>query len=389
VSRRTLAELERHAELMEMLSQVSRVALEEDEDLPRVLHRIVFYISARMPVGVAGILLLDESGRNFVLEVTEGALALEPLGEGDTWPIDRGVVGRCVRTGAAQLITDPESDPDYLIGNPLVRSEYIVPIRIRERTIGVLNLESAEPDTFTPAVCRIFDQLALQIAGAVHVSRVNQRLAAANRELERLSQRDGLTGLPNRRTFDRALAEAWHGARELARPLAVLVADLDHFKALNDAWGHLHGDLCLRQVAGELQRQVSGEGDLVARFGGEEFAVLLPGRDLRSARQLAERLRRGIAGLHLLGAAGRQVTLSIGVASVRPHGGDPAELVASADRALYRAKHAGRDRVETERARVASPAEATEGTPRAPGAAPSKASRARRPAGARPSRRSR
>ena len=345
---RSVAELARHAELMEMLSQVSRVAL-EDEDLPRVLQRIVDYIAERLPVGVASILLLDAGGHWFVTEVSGGALALEPLGEGDVWPADRGVVGRCARTGMPQLITDVTADPDYLVGNPLVRSEYIVPIRIRERVLGVLNLESTEVETFNPAACRIFDQLALQIAGAVHVSGVNQRLAEANRELERLSQRDGLTGLPNRRTFDTALAEAWARAIEARQPVAVLLADLDHFKALNDAWGHLHGDLCLREVAAELQRQCSSAGELVARFGGEEFAVLLDGRDARTAGRIAERLRLAVAELRLLGAAGRQVTASIGAASLVPRGGDPASLVSLADQALYRAKDAGRNRVEVHR----------------------------------------
>ncbi len=335
---------------MEMLSQVSRVAL-EDEELPRVLQRIVGYIAERLPVGVASILLLDESGDRFVTEVFGGELELEPLGPGEDWPATRGVVGRCVRTGQPQLITDVRADPDYLVGNPLVRSEYIVPIRVRDRLLGVLNLESTTSDTFSPTACRIFDQLALQIAGAIHVSRVNQSLAAANRELENLSQRDGLTGLPNRRTFDRALDEAWRVAAAERSSLAVVLADLDHFKALNDAWGHLHGDECLRRAAGCLAETARGRGDaLVARFGGEEFAVLLPGATQAAARALAEAMRRAVADLRLLGAAGRQVTVSLGVAAGRPRGGQPAELVADADRALYRAKAAGRDRVEVAKA---------------------------------------
>ena len=125
------------------------------------------------------------------------------------WPVEVGAAGRCARTGEVQLIADVAHDPDYVPGNDTVQSEYIVPIRHRVRLHGVLNLESTQADFFTPEVRAMFDAVALQIAGTIHLARVVRELELANRKLERLSMSDGLTGIANRRCFDLRLTEEW------------------------------------------------------------------------------------------------------------------------------------------------------------------------------------
>ncbi|HEX8169902.1 MAG TPA: diguanylate cyclase [Thermoanaerobaculia bacterium] len=166
-------------------------------------------------------------------------------------------------------------------------------------------------------------------------------LEQANARLETLSLEDELTGIANRRFFDRALVDEWNRARRRDQPLALVLLDLDYFKDLNDRLGHQAGDDCLRRVGAFLAETIRRSGEVVARYGGEEFAILLPGVDTAGATQVAENLRSGIERL------GRRITASCGVAAITPSPeGSPDQLVAAADRALYAAKHSGRNCVK-------------------------------------------
>ncbi len=181
-------------------------------------------------------------------------------------------------------------------------------------------------------------------------ARVRTHLALKQRTdaLLRLATLDGLTGIANRRAFDGALAqETLRLAQGGAGPLSLVLADVDHFKRFNDFYGHQAGDDCLRAVAGALSSGLRHGGEVAARFGGEEFAILLPGHDPSAALRAAERLRRTVAGLSLPHAArpdGDLVTISAGAATLAEPG-DSAALIAAADQALYRAKSSGRNRV--------------------------------------------
>jgi diguanylate cyclase (GGDEF)-like protein len=329
-----------------ILAQVSREAL-QGEGLEDVLQRICDCLVRSLPVAIASIILLDEEGREFVQEVWAGELDLSPPALATGWPVTMGAAGRCARLGVPQLIVDVASDPDYVPGNAAVRSEYLVPIRHRERLHGVLNIESTRADFFDAPMREVFDAIADQVAGAVHLARMAAELEAANRKLEALSMLDGLTGIGNRRSFDRHLAGEWARSAREGQPLALLLVDADHFKALNDAFGHLHGDECLRELAALCQRFADAHAGLVARFGGEEIVMLLPGRDLEQARGLAERLRLGVADAsmpHPASPVAPYITVSIGVSAAQPGPGGIAEsLFAAADRALYAAKAGGRD----------------------------------------------
>lgn len=170
--------------------------------------------------------------------------------------------------------------------------------------------------------------------------------------LQHLAARDGLTGLANRRCFDETLHAEWRRAMRESQGIAMLMIDVDNFKAFNDRHGHLAGDDCLRHIAAAMQGEIMRGGDVVARFGGEEFAVILPNMDLDGARVVAERMRASVERL------GRDVvancpgvTVSIGVAaaadSLSPL---PSHLMAAADTAMYEAKNGGRNRVIAHRA---------------------------------------
>jgi diguanylate cyclase (GGDEF)-like protein len=165
--------------------------------------------------------------------------------------------------------------------------------------------------------------------------------------LEQLATRDGLTGLANRRCFDNTLLAEWSRAMRQHQPLSLLMVDVDNFKAYNDANGHIGGDECLKRIATAVSSEMRAN-DLVARYGGEEFAVVLPNQSLKGAACVAERIRTRVEQLQVpnLLAAGQLVTVSIGAATALPSPETNAsELVATADAALYRAKHMGRNRI--------------------------------------------
>jgi len=181
--------------------------------------------------------------------------------------------------------------------------------------------------------------------------RAEADLTALNAELRASLHLDGLTGIANRVAFDERAARLWASHTDSGEQLSLLLVDVDFFKAFNDYYGHLMGDEALRQVARCLRRAATGHDDLCARYGGEEFALLLPRTNTAGAVVVAERIRSVLAAValpHAASQAGALLTVSTGVATVVPRSAHGLlQLVGAADRALYAAKDAGRDRVET------------------------------------------
>lgn len=331
-----LEELKRRARLMEMMSEVSRTAL-ETTDLHELLDRIVEYIAAHFPIELVEILLHDEEASEYIEAAFAGDIM--PVSKGVRWPMTKGIIGRCIASRRTQLVLDANTDADYVSFHPTLVAELCVPIVFKQRTLGVLNLESASADVFTPANVLALEAFADQVAGAIHLAQLTRDLEEANARLQRLSMVDALTGLDNRRRFDEALDREWRRSARSGTPLSLLMIDVDRFKEFNDAHGHQAGDACLRAVAGALRDCLARAADVVARYGGEEFTVLLPDSEPAGAARAAERLRQRIAER-------TSVTISIGVATmVATRQSEPSALVSEADEALYEAKHAGRNRV--------------------------------------------
>jgi diguanylate cyclase (GGDEF)-like protein len=186
--------------------------------------------------------------------------------------------------------------------------------------------------------------------------RVEQKLRAsqaalekANITLERLATLDGLTGVANRRKFDEYLREEWRRMRREKQPLSLIMGDVDYFKQYNDTYGHPAGDTCLKAIAKAIKSMIKRPADLVARYGGEEYAIILPNTCCAGAIQVAESIRTSVHQLQLPNVESKVskfVTLSLGVTSLIPQPSiPPYKLVAAADEALYIAKKQGRDRV--------------------------------------------
>jgi len=356
------AELTRRAELFAMTSELSRTALEAGS-FEQTLDFIAQFIHARFDLEICGIFLAGHDGR-LALRARVGPASR--VSERGALPDGPSVTVRAFRTGEAQFVPDVHLDPDYCFGSERVRAEFALPIRLQGRLLGILDMQSATTASFSPDNRRMLEALAAQVAGAIHLVGAARRLGEVNRlledrslelqsanaqlrqanvSLERLSQRDGLTGIANRRRFDARLDSLWRMQSGAAEPLAVLLVDIDHFKAYNDGYGHLAGDDCLRRVANAL----GGVDDEIARYGGEEFALLLLSGDRAEVHATAMRLHAAVAAMaleHHFAPSGR-VSVSVGGAMVASAAQGPAAaLLARADEALYAAKHAGRDRIE-------------------------------------------
>jgi diguanylate cyclase (GGDEF)-like protein len=361
-------DLRRRVDLLGMMSNLLRTAVEAG-NLDDALERILVFVRRRFHLELCAVLLVDETRTKLLLKAEAGHSTLNgqvmPV-----WPVDVGLIGRAFRTGATQFVPDVRIDPDYVMGNPAVLSEYVVPIRFQDRLLGLIDMESSSAESFSEENRVMLDALAAQVTGAIHLVSTNQRLSEivrevadksaalelanaqllkANDTLQRLSNSDGLTGIANRRRFDRGLRSEWRRAYRHGSELSLLLLDIDDFKAYNDGYGHLAGDDCLKRIAAAFNAATSRPDALVARYGGEEFAVLLPRTDAAKALRCADQLQEALAALalpHRFARVSEQITASIGVATLKPSVRmKPSDFIRCADRALYVAKAEGRNRV--------------------------------------------
>jgi diguanylate cyclase (GGDEF)-like protein/PAS domain S-box-containing protein len=219
-----------------------------------------------------------------------------------------------------------------------IRSYAGAPVQVKGKTVGFINLNAAVPGFFQEDHARRLQAFANQAAIAIE----NAQLYA---QTQQLAITDELTGLYNRRGFFELGRREVERAVRFGHPLSLLILDIDHFKTINDTYGHPAGDRVLQTLARRCLANIR-EIDLLGRYGGEEFVILLPESSLANASQVAERLRKVIAGEPFASQAGSlEITISLGVASVGEGEGDLADLIARADRALYLAKRSGRNRV--------------------------------------------
>ncbi len=182
------------------------------------------------------------------------------------------------------------------------------------------------------------------------LKRVNEKLIEANKKLEHLANYDVLTEVANRRNFMDTFEKEWKRSRRNKLPLSLIMIDVDFFKAYNDNYGHQAGDECLKNIAPLLQEVLTRPGDMVARYGGEEFVVILPETNLEGTILIAEKLRSKVESAkipHDLSTISDYVTVSLGTATTIPNiRKKPDSLIAAADKALYKAKRNGRNRIE-------------------------------------------
>jgi diguanylate cyclase (GGDEF)-like protein len=250
--------------------------------------------------------------------------------------VGSGVLGKVARTGVSALVQN--AGPGQLAGCAAGIARRALPAhQLRRTLLGVLNVESRDENAFAPQDVLILNTLADLLATALHNSFVFQKL-------QQQSITDGLTGIKTRRFFWEALSSEWKRASRSGRPFSVVLIDLDKFKEVNDSLGHLEGDLVLARV-GRLLEQKCRQSNVVARYGGDEFIILMPETGIEQAQVLAERLRLWLATDPMLEE--HHITGSFGVASFPVHGFSMEDLIRVADAGMYVAKHAGGNQVST------------------------------------------
>jgi len=304
-------------------------------DLTAVLEAILSQIQSVFGYPICGVLLLDERTRELRVAAQRGfdpdvvtGLRLR-VGE-------QGIAGWVAQRGRSYYAPDVTLDSLYVAGSSSARSNVAFPLMVDDRTIGVLDVESPSVDAFPKETREFLATFAVLAALAI-------LRAQRDENLSELARTDGLTGLANHRAILQDLEREIVRARRSGHPVSVALVEIDGFKRLNDKFGHLQGDLVLREVADVLRRH-SRAGDLVGRFGGDEFVLVLPQATKNVAAQIVERVRGHVEEIRVPGNE-RTLSVSIGLAAHPADGDDPDGLLESADHAMYQAKRNGGNRV--------------------------------------------
>lgn len=322
----------RRAQQLRAINDVARQmtgVLERKE----LLVKVCPLIQQAFRVSHVSVLLKEDD--NLVIRAHHGTLT-PIVAENHRVPVEHGIYGKTLVEGKSLIANHLQGTSG---GPDLYRetvSRMCIPLVSFGQKLGVLALDSDQAGTFNEddaqALESVADICATAIQNANYVERVKQ-----------LAYLDGLTGIFNRRYFELRLAEEMERARRFSSSMTIVIIDIDHFKRLNDEFGHLLGDEVLRQVSSIFHQNVR-KIDVVCRYGGEEFAILLSQTDPNYAVEIAEKLRRTVEAWQFPGVP-RPVTISAGVATFPGHGSTRDEVVKAADAGLYAAKQAGRNRV--------------------------------------------
>ncbi|HET9450847.1 MAG TPA: sensor domain-containing diguanylate cyclase, partial [Aggregicoccus sp.] len=331
-----------HQQFRTAIEQLNRVAKEEE-----VTGAVVENARKLAELDFCAVTLVsEESGARIhrVVRVDGTTTAGKAL-EGKTFADNAGLVANVVRYAAPLPGRDLKS-----MGNSFIFDEdtevrglaalKIFPLSADGRILGTLVAGSRRRAAFDQELMHSLEVLALQAAQALN-------RAELYKAMERMATTDGLTGLFNHRTFQSKADEALAQAKRYGRKCSVILTDIDHFKSVNDTYGHPTGDAVLRNVA-KILREKARDTDVVARYGGEEFAIIMPETDAKGAKVIAERIREAIKAETFSTELGPlKVTLSLGIATCPDHGVDKQALIDLADQCLYHAKRNGRNQSVT------------------------------------------
>ncbi len=328
-TRRTRDEL---TVLYESVKTISSSSLE----LQAVLESLVQVTCRGFGYEYGAIFLVDDRTGDMEAKATYGYSAQI---RGTRIPAGNGVVGWVQRTGEALIVPDVREDARYVGFSEMIASEIAVPLITKGKVIGVFKVESTRLHAFGPRDLKILSAL----AGYAIIAIENARLFEQTKQL---AITDGLTELYNHRHFYEALDRMLERCNHDGQPLALIMLEIDNFKWYNDTYGHRQGDEVIRTVA-DLLRRGGRPSDLVARYGGDEFMIILPNNTKDAAHEIAERIRRMVEaypftlGDDLI----TSVTLSVGIAATPEDGSGVAALIDAVDRAQYAAKHSGGNKV--------------------------------------------
>lgn len=311
----------------------------ELEELYRVMSTV---LQGRLGLDKFAIFVKDDNNETMSVKIAYGFDADDHI-HNMTFRIGEGLTGEAVQSATSLYIKDTTKEDRFLHyrGEKIVEGSFLsVPLIFKKDVLGAINFHRPEVAAFSEDDIRLLNLVANQIALAIE----NAKLYTKAREL---SVKDELTGLYNRRHFQTVLQIEWKRAVRFHRSLSLLMVDVDHFKKYNDTFGHLHGDKVLREMANLLRKSIR-EIDTVARFGGEEFIILLPDTDKKGALAVGEKLRKLVESNRFMDSASQSITpitISVGIASYPDDVREQDDLIDHADIALYDAKDSGRNKV--------------------------------------------
>jgi diguanylate cyclase (GGDEF)-like protein len=321
----------RHLSLLNLISRDAIATLNPDE----VLTKITEQLENGLNYDHIGIALLDYTTRELVIQAESGARrgAL-----GRRLPLDTGLIGQVARTGKTAIYRSfPNNQNGAKPVLPDSAAAMGLPIFYADHLHGVLYVETLQPVDFSEEETLLLRTLADLVSGALHNALTFQKA-------QEQAITDGLTGVKTHRFFMEALSSEWKRSSRASRSFALVLMDLDRFKFVNDFYGHLEGDLVLQRV-GQILETNCRRSDVVARYGGDEFVILMPETSMEQARQLSSKLRGWVAADPLLRE--KNISASFGIACYPLHGASPQELIQVADASMYLSKHQGGNTVST------------------------------------------
>jgi diguanylate cyclase (GGDEF)-like protein len=322
----------RQLEAINAVARQTTAVLDLDELLTVVCHVLLEWFPA---IDHVAVLLLENDALR--VRAFEGKLTPN-VAKGVQLAPGAGIASLALESGHSVTENDVNNVSGYIAGFAETQSEMCVPLVFLGEKLGVLALDSARKDAFDVEDVQPLESVADICAGAIQNANYFERA-------KELAYIDGLTGIHNRRYFEMRILEEMERAQRFEGRLSVIMVDIDHFKRLNDEFGHLLGDEVLRGVSLILKQQLR-KMDVLCRYGGDEFAVVIPEAGSENAHHIAEKLRRQVES-HDFPGVPRKVIISCGVADYPTHGVTRDEVVAAADSALYLAKQSGRNRVKT------------------------------------------
>ncbi len=321
----------RHLSLLNLISRDAIATLNPDE----ILAKIAGQLEHGLSYDHIGIAILEYTTRELIISAESGKRrgAL-----GRRIPLDTGLIGQVARTGKSasyRASVHAQSTPLPVMADSC--TAMALPIFYGDHLHGVLYVETLDRADFSDEESLLLQTLADLIAGAFHNAQTFQRA-------QEQAITDGLTGVKTHRFFMEALSSEWKRSSRAGRSFALVLMDLDRFKFVNDFYGHLEGDLVLQRV-GQILETNCRRSDVVARYGGDEFVILMPETTMEQSRQLSSKLRGWIASDPLLRE--KNISASFGIASYPLHGSAPQELIQVADASMYLSKHQGGNTVST------------------------------------------
>lgn len=332
--------LEQENRMLSALYEVSRLLL-ENPSVQDLGEKFVLLVAKLLPAPCVTLYLRDAESDAFTVAASAG----EPirLADDQQASTEGDFADWVAQRGEPVFIASTSAEPGLIrsASKRIFASLMGIPLSVRGKVEAVLAVAHPKPGYFDHHHLEMLTAVAGQFQQVLEVSRLTRSVGL-------LALTDGLTGLFNRRYLELRLDEEVRRSHRYGKCFSLLLADVDHFKRINDTWGHATGDLVLQEVARRLLENLR-EIELVFRYGGEEFLVILPETPLQQAAHVAQRLRLAVEQHPFRTVNGSKlfrVTLSVGVAEFPTHGADKLSLLASADRALYVAKEQGRNRVE-------------------------------------------